>query len=370
MMAAEGIREDFVGDDSQQLITRPAGEIVAQRDPDLDIQITTAKTYPRSIKEFRREATEMVTLDEDIASECMYALKRSGKHIEGPSARFAEVAASAWQNCRLGARIVDEDDRFVTAQGVFFDMQRNVSISYETKRRITDRHGKRYKDDMIGVTANAACSIALRNAVLKGIPKAFWRDIYAQARRTAIGDVKTLSSRRQMVLDHFAKMGVTNEQVFGKLEVKGVEDITLDDIALMKGLATSIRDGETTIENEFLEDAADTSGSKVAKSKLDPESAQAKKPDDTQQAASKAAEPDPGVSEIRVNDYMDVINFETRINSLQVDLTQKVNSDTTLTESHRLDVVGAIRERINFLREEQEAAETKASEGGASTLFN
>jgi hypothetical protein len=104
---------------------------------------------------------------------------------------------------------------------------------------------------MVGVTANAACSIALRNAVFKGVPKAFWQDIYRTARATAIGDAKTLGSRRQDMLAAFAKMGVEKEKVFGLLEVKGVEDITLDHLALMVGIFQSIRDGETTIEEAF-----------------------------------------------------------------------------------------------------------------------
>lgn len=56
----------------------------------------------------------------------------------------------------------------MTAQGVFHDLERNVAITYEVRRRIVDKNGRRYKPDMIGVTANAACSIALRNAILRG----------------------------------------------------------------------------------------------------------------------------------------------------------------------------------------------------------
>lgn len=222
---------------------------------EINQQIATAKRYPRSIKEFVREATEMVSMSQSIAAECMYSLKRGrgedSKVIEGPSARMAEIVASAWGNCRAGARVVGEDDRFVTAQGAFIDLQRNVAITYEVRRRITDSKGRKYSDDMVGVTANAACSIALRNAVFKGVPKAFWQDIYRTARATAIGDAKTLGSRRQDMLAAFAKMGVEKEKVFGLLEVKGVEDITLDHLALMVGIFQSIRDGETTIEEAF-----------------------------------------------------------------------------------------------------------------------
>ena len=73
---------------------------------EIDMQVATAHKFPRSIKRFRQEALQMVTLNESVAESCIYALPRSGKTIEGPSARFAEVIASAWGNCRAGARAV------------------------------------------------------------------------------------------------------------------------------------------------------------------------------------------------------------------------------------------------------------------------
>ncbi|MDV2922695.1 hypothetical protein, partial [Klebsiella pneumoniae] len=90
---------------------------------------------------FRNEVLQMVTLNEKVAGECIYALPRDGKTIEGPSARFAEVVASAWGNGRAGARVVSDQGEFVTAQGVFHDLQRNVAITYEVQRRITNKQG-------------------------------------------------------------------------------------------------------------------------------------------------------------------------------------------------------------------------------------
>jgi hypothetical protein len=214
-------------------------------------QIEIAKKYPRSIRTFQREALEMVTLSEDVASECMYALPRGGKKIEGPSARFAEIIASAYGNCRAGARTMGEDGKFVTAMGFFFDTQRNVAITYEVQRRVTDKHGRTFNDDMIGVTANAACSIALRNAILKGVPKAFWKGLYDAAKRCAIGDAETLGERRTKMLQYFAKMGAQPDKVFALLEIAGEQDITLDHLATLKGLATSIKDGDTTVDQAF-----------------------------------------------------------------------------------------------------------------------
>lgn len=218
---------------------------------ELDQQITTARAYPRSLRRFMDETREMVTLTEDIAESCMYALPRGGKTIEGPSARFAEMIASAWGNCRAGARVVAEERDFVVAQGIFHDLEKNVAITYEVKRRITNRSGQRFDTDMIGVTGNAACAIALRNAVLKGIPKAFWNPLYHEARKVAVGTVETLANKRAAMLTYFQKLGVTEQMILAKLEKAGVEDIGLDELAVLKGVATSIKEGEITPEAAF-----------------------------------------------------------------------------------------------------------------------
>lgn len=218
---------------------------------EIDQQITTAKQYPRSLKLFREKCMEMATLTEEIATECCYAIPRGGKVIEGPSARLGEIVASAYGNCRAGARVVSEDMDFIVAQGAFHDLESNTAITYEVKRRITDKQGRRFKTDMIAVTGNAACSIALRNAIFKGVPKAFWKDIYDAARQTAMGDVKTLATRRADALSFILRYGVEEKQVCETLGVEGVEDIGLEELAILRGICTAIKDGDTTPEQAF-----------------------------------------------------------------------------------------------------------------------
>ncbi|URF05452.1 hypothetical protein [Cupriavidus campinensis] len=234
-----------------EVITAETGTVALLNKSEIDMQITTAHKFPRSIKRFRDETLAMVTLNENIAQECIYALPRDGKTIEGPSARFAEVVASAWGNSRAGARVINDQGEFVTAQGVFHDLERNVAITYEVQRRITDKKGNRFKPDMIGVTANAACSIALRNAILKGVPKAFWSDMYEQARATAVGNVQTLANRRARAITVLQRYGVSPEKVYAFLGVAGQEDITVEHLTTLFGITTSLKEGEATAEEVF-----------------------------------------------------------------------------------------------------------------------
>lgn len=228
---------------------------------EIEQQVSTAHKYPRSIKKFRDETLQMVTLNESVAGECIYSLPRKEydrttgqfivKNIEGASARFAEVVASAWGNSRVGARVISDNGEFITAQGVFHDLEKNVAITYEVQRRVIDSKGKRYKPDMITVTANAACSIALRNAVLKGVPKAFWSDMYQAARATVMGDLQTLNNRRSAAVKAFQQFGVSLDQICATLGISGIEDIGLEHLVTLRGMLTAIKDGDTTPEEAF-----------------------------------------------------------------------------------------------------------------------
>lgn len=224
---------------------------VARSRVELDQQVATARAYPRSVKKFQDQCMEMATLNEQVAEECFYALPRDGKTVEGPSARLAEIVASAWGNCRAGARVVDEGAEFITAQGVFQDLERNVNITMEVRRRITGKSGRRYNSDMIAVTGNAACSIALRNAVFRGVPKALWSGVYEAARMAAVGTVQTLANKRTKMFEHFQKLGVTREAILATIGVAGEEDIDLDKLATLKGIASAIKESEITPEQAF-----------------------------------------------------------------------------------------------------------------------
>lgn len=217
----------------------------------IDIQIATAKRYPRSVDKAIKEALTLATLDEETAGSMFYALPRSGKTIEGPSARLAEIMAYSWGNLRADADIVAEDKTHVTAMGTCFDLEKNVAVRVRVRRRITDRHGRRFNEDMVGVTSNAAISIALRNSVFKVIPASLVRRIYQEARTASLGKGGTITQKRQKALGWFNKAGVKDEQVFELLDVRGMDDIGEDELITLRGLVTAIKDGDTTVEQTF-----------------------------------------------------------------------------------------------------------------------
>lgn len=223
----------------------------AQVRAEIDSSVSTAKRYPRSIKLFMQRAEGMACVTTEVAASCEYKLRRGDKAIQGPSIRLAEIVAANYGNLRVGARIIEEGKQFVVAQGVAHDMESNVSYTSEVRRRITNKEGRRFNDDMIAMTCNAACAIAQRNAIFKAVPMALVTPIIEKARETARGDLATLPVRRDKMLKSFEGIGVKADRIFAALEVRGAEDITLDMFDDLRGMWTSIQDGEATADILF-----------------------------------------------------------------------------------------------------------------------
>ena len=218
---------------------------------EIDAQIATARRFPRSVSRSLREAQTLATYNEEVAAGCLYALPRDGKTIEGPSARLAEILASQWGNLRVQGRVIEETDRFIVARGECIDLEKNNARSVEVRRRIVDRRGRRYSDDMITTTANAAISIACRNAIFAVVPRAMWWPIYLAAKKVAAGSADTIETRRTRLLEYFQTNGVGAKEVFAALEVQGRSDIDLDKIGTLIGWKNAIEDHPESVDAIF-----------------------------------------------------------------------------------------------------------------------
>lgn len=248
--------------DESMVVANEDGEIVERSDEptsavatinrnELEVQLAASHRFPRSIKKFLDDARSMAGITREVAESCIYTLPRAGKPITGPSVRLAEICANAYGNLQIGARVIDVEDREIVAQGVVWDTERNTRVVIETRRRITDKQGRRFNDDMIGVTGSAATSIALRNAVFRVVPRAYVDVVYEHARQVAVGDAKTLEHRRKAVLANLARLGIAQERVLEKVGKSSVDDIGLAELEVLIGVGTSIRDGTGRIEEHF-----------------------------------------------------------------------------------------------------------------------
>lgn len=117
------------------------------------------------------------------------------------------------------------------------------------QRRIVDKNGRLYNDDMILVTGNAACSIGRRNAIFMGVPKSVWRKGYEAAEGVVKGDIKTLAERKARMYARFTPFGITAEQIWAVLGIAGDAEIVPDHLPVMTGILNAIKNGDRTIED-------------------------------------------------------------------------------------------------------------------------
>lgn len=218
---------------------------------EIDTQIATAKAFPRSLTHFTQKAMSMVMLSEDIAASCTYVLPRGGNKLEGPSVRLAEIIAASYGNNQYGGRVIAKDNEKLTAQGVFIDLENNVKVTVEVERRITDKNGKPYNQDMQIMAGNAAIAIALRNAIYKGIPAAIVAPIWDKAKEVARGTAETLAARRDKAVAYFKSLNVTEKQILEVLNIKKIGDIDLDKLEILTGMKAAIKNGESTVKDLF-----------------------------------------------------------------------------------------------------------------------
>lgn len=246
--------DTIVPETSEVVVATESDFAVGLSRAEIDVQIATAHRYPRALQRAMGNILSMATLDEDTAEECMYAVPRGGKTVEGPSARFAEMVLQNWGNCRVAAWKVKEDRESITVRAIYHDLETNTALSTEVQRRIVGSRGQRFNPDMIQNTVNAASSIARRNIILAGVPKAVWRKAYEAARHVCMGDVQTLANRRAAAIAAFQKFGVTAQMIFDQLDVGGEDEITLDHLVTLRAMLATLKNGESTAEQMFAGD--------------------------------------------------------------------------------------------------------------------
>ena len=276
-----------VGNDTLQAIER------AQ----IDTQIATAKRYPRNIQAVKREMLSVATMDEDTASACFYTVPRGGKSIQGPSVRLAEIALSAYGNVKAGTRILSVhsgENPHAVVQAVMHDLEKNIAYSVEKRRRITtkkNRDGTRkpVDDDDIQLAVNAGSAIAFRDAVFKVVPGAIVRSVLDEAKKVAVGDVKSLATKREKTVMRLKQMGASEKQILEAAGVSKIEEILIEQLEVLIGIGTSIRDG-MPLEEAFGAKEQEAPNRPVFKESAKPESAPAPEPPPTDQAPQSPQE--------------------------------------------------------------------------------
>lgn len=225
---------------------------------EIDMQIATAHRMPRDIARCKENMVALAAMDESVAYNCFYHLERTGKNggksvIEGPSVRFTEIISACWGNLRIAGRIVANDGKTITAQGICHDLESNVAYQTEVKRSILTSTGHTFSQDMQVVVGNAAVAIAQRNAICKVVPQVLIKSVVDEVQRKAadhIAKVGVQESWKKWVAYLQGQYGVTEQMMLDYIG-KQRESLTVADIQTVTGVYNAIQEGTTTVEETF-----------------------------------------------------------------------------------------------------------------------
>ena len=258
--------------DNEIIEVKQAEMLQAINRAEVDIQIATAKQYPRDINASLNKIATYAMMDKETAEDCFYVLRRQDANgnssvIEGLSVLMAEIIAGAWGNLRVQTRIIGNDGRMITAQAICHDLETNFAVSKEVKRRITTKSGKTYSEDMQVVTGNAAASIAFRNAVLAVIPKAITKRVINEVKQVALGQAIDVETARKNCLANFAKAGVNESMICQYLGIKSIAEIDKERLFELRATWNAIREGTTTVQETFIQPAIEAKAQAAAEKK-------------------------------------------------------------------------------------------------------
>lgn len=218
----------------------------------IDIQVSTAHAYPRNLSRCINNSIAIATMDRETAQTCGYALPRGGKPITGPSVHLAKIIAQQYGNLRAEARVVNVTGTQVISRGTAWDLENNFAVAFEVRRSILTSKGARFSEDMITVTGNAANAIAYRNAIFTVVPKAITDKVYKAAQECITGDLSDetkLIKRRDGAIKYFNdQYGITEAEVIMLCGKQTVNQIGVEEIALLLGIQQSLKDGDTTVD--------------------------------------------------------------------------------------------------------------------------
>ncbi len=226
-----------------------------------DQMASVAVARPRQPKTIIAEAIEELEAIPGLARDAYYVLPfRSKKgqqvNVEGPSVHAAVALMRHWGHSAVTCRIDELAGERAVLTGIFLDVQTNTRfeaplvVSRFERNHDTGQYSL-LNDDRWQTKIQAGVSKAIRNAILKGIPRALSQH-YKETAKAIVAKQSSAEMRGRggkasvlkSVRDDFKQYGITDEVLCyyaGKID--RLEDITSEGLAELRGLYNALRDG-------------------------------------------------------------------------------------------------------------------------------
>ncbi len=234
-----------------------------------------AKKFPRDIR---------VALDRilqscrrpTLAATALYSYSRGGTDVTGPSIRMAEAIARDWGNMQCGVRELEQRNGESTVEAFAWDLETNTRIvkvfqishvrhknEYVNGKKTGNTIAVKLTDprDIYEMVANQGAR-RLRACILGVIPGDVVDAAVAECEQTLHASADTTESGIKLMVDAFAKIGVSKEQLEQRIQ-RRMDAITPAQVVHLRKIFTSIRDGMSK-PNEWFEYATPEESNEAA----------------------------------------------------------------------------------------------------------
>jgi hypothetical protein len=226
--------------------------------------IVSAHRWPRDEERARTKALVSCRRPA-FAERATYEYPRGGATVSGPSVYLARELARTWGNIHSGSRVVDMDDTWITVEAFANDLETNRVVTEQSRfRRMIMRRPKgggrarwqRVDDEReIAELLGRNASRKERNCILRLMPVDMIEECVLEAERALLGqaevDLRAQPALMQRMVAAFEPFGVGLEQILAHLG-RGPEDrITSADLARLRAIHKTIKDGEASAADYF-----------------------------------------------------------------------------------------------------------------------
>lgn len=241
--AADEIGQGTAIEQARAVAEAQAAVMVAQRCP---------RSVPEAIRQMRESCEQT-----GLAERAFFRYNRAGSQITGPSVHLARELARCWGNMRYGIVELRRDDTKGESEMHAFaeDLQTNTraTTTFIVKHLRDTKAGVKVLTDQRDLYENNANNGArrLREQIFAILPKWFTEDAQERCRATLEkGGDKPLPARIADLVRAFEGFGVADDQLERKI---GREQSRWNahDVAALTVIGRSIKNGETTVDDEF-----------------------------------------------------------------------------------------------------------------------
>lgn len=240
--------------------------MIARQSQEVQVAMLSAKKFPRDEKQ---------SLDR-IVSSCQrlslakvgnYTYPRGGQKVSGPSIRLAEMLARCWGNIEHGVIELSNQNGKSEMMAYAWDLETNTRSAKTfsvAHRRDTRKGSINLTDsrDIYETTANFA-SRRMRACILSIIP-ADIVDIAVDecAKTLSSGDNRSVDEIVSGLLSAFKEVNVTQNQL-EKYCGKQLTTLRKNELIDLRGVFTSIKDGQSKVEDYFKSDIDEVDENKL-----------------------------------------------------------------------------------------------------------